>query len=180
MRLMRSTVELARLHEDRAHALVIALGRLADALGESEEAFALSQEAVPLIGQLRPRKRKKHARELAEAFERHGERLRTGGDSENAVAARREAIAIREQWLATDQLALARSYSRLVRGLVADRQWDAALDAADAAVTILRTHGGGPELAAALLRRAAVLTVLERAEAAQADAAEAEAIIGPQ
>jgi tetratricopeptide (TPR) repeat protein len=214
MFLMRSTVEMGRNHEDRAHAQVVALGRLADALDaqdEAEEALTLSREAVTLILRLRPRKRKKYARDLAAAFDGHAERLRAGGGLEEAVAARQEAIAIREEWLAPgdwlevslmgasrwqlaeDQLALGRhddavatlersladwnaivdrgaQYVRAVgrshilraRGLAAAGRWEAALGAADEAVAIFRAHGGGPDLAAALIRRAAVLTAMER------------------
>ncbi|HEY6891650.1 MAG TPA: hypothetical protein VI300_27845 [Solirubrobacter sp.] len=225
---MRSTVEMGRGQEDRAHAQVLALGRLADALDaqdEGEEALTLSREAVTLISRLRPRKRKKYARDLAAAFDRHAERLRAGGSLEEAVAARQEAIAIREEWLASgdwlqvraigagrwqlaeDQralghhddaiatlersladwnaiadrdaryvLAVGRSHSLRARGLAAARRWEPALGAADEAIAIFRANGGGPDLAAALLRRAAVLTATERFTEARVATEEAMAI----
>jgi tetratricopeptide (TPR) repeat protein len=59
-------------------------------------------------------------------------------------------------------LAVGRSHSVHARGLAAAGRWEDALGAADEAVAIFRSNGGGPDLAAALFRRAAVLTAIER------------------
>ena len=123
MWLMRRTVELGRGAEKRAHAQVLALSRLADALdenGDADEALALSREAVPLIPRMRPRKRRKYAYELADSLEQLAERLRAGGCLEDAVAARQESIAIREEQLAPDDW--------LEVSMVAGSRWELAED----------------------------------------------------
>ncbi len=107
MRLRRRTVELERRNPDRAHALLPALARLADALdeaGERAEALELSREAVPLIERLLPRKRQKYAAELAESLDVIAGRLRDHGHLEEAVRAQQEGIDIHEQLAPGDPL----------------------------------------------------------------------------
>jgi tetratricopeptide (TPR) repeat protein len=112
-RLLRMNVHMGRVSEGVEDSRVIDLSLLADALdrdGETDEALALSREAFSLIPKLRPliaskapRKRKKHADDVAAALKRHAERLHAAGWLDDATTARREAVALHVEALDTTE-----------------------------------------------------------------------------